>query len=69
MRVGDMVTSVYDSGSKNKTVGIVLSPPRIIRSHNDIDVRVVRVEWVGWNIREDYSYQHLKIVSEANGGK
>ena len=66
MKVGDMVTTVY-SGSK-KTVGIVLSPPRVIRSHNGVDVRVVEVEWVGWNIREDYSYPHLEVISKAKDG-
>lgn len=58
-----MVATLYSSNLE--TVGIVLSPPRLTRSHNGIDVRVVEVEWVGWNIREDYSYAHLKVIAEA----
>jgi len=68
VNVGDMVTTLYDSGQKNKTVGIVLSPPRVIRSHNGVDVRVVEVEWIGWNIREDYSYPHLEVIAKAKDG-
>ena len=61
MKVGDLVSPVGD-GSQ---VGVVLSEPRLVKTDNNLEVRVVEVEWIGWNLREDYSYPHLKVVSKC----
>lgn len=63
MKVGDLVTPAY--GGKEDQVGVVLSAPRLVTTDNGVQVRVVEVEWIGWDLREDYSYPHLKIISKG----
>jgi len=63
VKVGDLVTPAY--GGKEDQVGVVLSEPRLVTTDNGVQVRVVEVEWVGWDLREDYSYPHLKIISSG----
>ncbi len=63
MKVGDLVTPAY--GWKADHVGEVLSEPRLVTTDNGVQVRVVEVEWIGWDLREDYSYPHLKVLSRG----
>tara|TARA_B100000131_G_C18104853_1_gene607393 strand:+ start:1261 stop:1467 length:207 start_codon:yes stop_codon:yes gene_type:complete len=64
MKVGDLVTPLY-GGAENQ-VGVVLSEPELVTTPNGVDIRVVDVEWIGWNLREKYSYPHLKVISKGN---
>ncbi len=66
MKVGDLVTPLY--GGAEDQVGVVLSEPRLVTTRNGVQVRVVEVEWIGWDLREEYSYPHLKILSKSKQG-
>ena len=63
MKRGDLVSPVGYDG--DDMVGVVISDPRQVESDNGVKVRVVEVDWIGWNLREDYSYPHLKVVSKC----
>jgi len=63
VKVGDLVTPAY--GGAEDQVGVVLSAPRLVTTDNGVQVRVVEVEWIGWDLREHYSYPHLKVISKG----
>jgi len=63
VKVGDLVTG--NLRGKEDQVGVVLSEPRLVTTDSGVDVRVVEVEWIGWDLREDYSYPHLKVISKG----
>ena len=65
MNVGDLVTS-SSGGAPEALVGVVLSSPYLTW---DNETEVVRVDWLGWNLQEEYNTQYLKVLSKAKEEK
>ena len=65
MNVGDLVTST-SGGAPLNLMGVVLSSPYLTW---DNETEVVRVDWLGWNLQEEYNTQYLKVLSKAKEEK
>ena len=60
-KIGDLVKPASPAAPDN-CMGIVLGAPRIAF---DGRTEVVKVEWLGWKLQEDYATEYLRAVSRA----
>ena len=60
-KIGDLVRP-SSVATPDNCMGIVLGTPRIAF---DGRTEVVRVEWLGWKLQEDYATEYLETVSRA----
>lgn len=57
VNVGDLVSPTYDS--PENPIGLILNLPETTQDGEE----VVLVDWLGWNLRENYSVDYLKVIS------
>ena len=60
-KIGDLVRP-SSVATPDNCMGIVLGKPRIAF---DGKTEVVKVEWLGWKLQEDYATNYLEAVSRA----
>ena len=61
MNIGDLVRPAAPAAPDN-CIGVALGEPRIAFDGN---TEVVKVEWLGWKLQEDYATEFLTVLSKA----
>ena len=62
MNIGDLVRPASPAAPDN-CIGVVLDEPRIAFDGN---TEVVKVEWLGWKLQEDYATEFLTVLSKVD---
>ena len=62
MNIGDLVRPASPAAPDN-CIGVVLGEPRIAFDGN---TEVVKVEWLGWKLQEDYATEFLTVLSKVD---
>ena len=68
MKPGDLVEPDWSfresvANGNNRQLGLVLSYPAV---QDDRGIICVKVDWLGYDLVEYYSAQHLKLVNDAS---